>query len=107
MTVKEIDIKNFKSNQKSSGCLPEERAWLDKVITQAGFVDAFRVLNQAPFQYTWWSHFGNARANNVGWRIDYQMTTPDLKDKIKAVSIYTEEVFSDHAPVIVDYDIDL
>ncbi len=104
---KEIDIKNFKSNQKSSGCLPEERAWLDKVLTQTGFVDAFRVLNQEPLQYTWWSHFGNARANNVGWRIDYQMITPNLKDKVQSVSIYKDENFSDHAPVIVDYGIDL
>lgn len=103
---KAIDIKNFKGNQKSSGCLPEERAWLDKILTQTGFVDAFRVLNQEPAQYTWWSHFGNARANNVGWRIDYQIVTPDLKDKIKAVSIYKDENFSDHAPVIVDYDLD-
>lgn len=104
---KEIDIKNFKGNQKSSGCLPEERAWLDKVLTHVGFIDAFRVLNQEPLQYTWWSHFGNARANNVGWRIDYQIVTPDLKDKIKAVSIYKDEKFSDHAPVIIDYDLDL
>lgn len=104
---KEIDIKNFKSNQKTSGCLPEERAWLDKILTQTGFVDAFRVLNQESGQYTWWSHFGNARTNNVGWRIDYQMVTPDLKDKIKSVSIYKDENFSDHAPVIVDYDLDL
>lgn len=104
---KPIDIKNFKGNQKSSGCLPEERAWLDKVLTQTGFIDAFRVLNQAPFEYTWWSNFGNARANNVGWRIDYQIVTSDLKDKIKAVSIYKAENFSDHAPVVIDYDLEV
>jgi exodeoxyribonuclease-3 len=100
---KNIDLKNWKSNQKNSGFLPEERAWLDTVFDK-GWVDAFRVLNQEPDQYTWWSHRGNARANNVGWRIDYQIVTPDLKDKIKSVAIYNEEKFSDHAPLIVDYD---
>src|SRR3990167_3372220 len=90
---KEIDIKNFKSNQKNSGCLPEERAWLDTVLTRAGWVDAFRVVNQAPLQYTWWSHRGRARENNVGWRIDYQIVTPDLKNRIRAVSIYKEKWF--------------
>lgn len=102
---KPIDIKNFKGNQKSSGCLPEERAWLDKVLTQTGFIDAFRALNQNSDEYTWWSNFGNARANNVGWRIDYHMATQDLKDKIKSVYIYKDEQFSDHAPVVVDYDL--
>ncbi len=101
---KEIDIKNFKSNQKNSGCLPAERAWLDDVFTQVGFVDAFRVINKEPDQYTWWSNRGQAYAKNVGWRIDYEIVTPDLKDKIKAVKIYKDQRFSDHAPLIVDYD---
>ena len=100
---KEIDIKNFKSNQKNSGCLPEERAWLDDVLTKEGFVDAFRVINHEKDQYTWWSHRGNAYANNVGWRIDYQIVSDNLKNKIKSVSIYKDKKFSDHAPVIVDY----
>jgi exodeoxyribonuclease III len=100
---KEIDIKNFKSNQKSSGCLPEERQWLDDVFNKIGFVDAFRVANQEAGQYTWWSNRGRARENNVGWRIDYQVITPDLKDKVKAVSVYKDSWFSDHAPLIVDY----
>ena len=104
---KEIDIKNFKSNQKNSGCLPEERAWLDRVFTEVGYVDAFRVVNQAPHQYTWWSNRGQAWANNVGWRIDYQVVTPGLKDKIAGASIYKDERFSDHAPLIVDYRYDL
>lgn len=102
---KEIDIKNFKGNQKSSGCLPEERAWLDKILTHVGFTDAFRVLNQEPLQYTWWSNFGNARANNIGWRIDYQIVTR-LEDKIRNAFIYKDKFFSDHAPVIIDYDVD-
>lgn len=104
---KEIDLKNWKRNQNYTGFLPEERAWLDKVFGPIGYVDAFRVINQSPDQYTWWSQFGNARANNVGWRIDYQIVTPGLKDKILAASIYNGEYFSDHAPLIMDYDIDM
>ncbi|HLD84166.1 MAG TPA: exodeoxyribonuclease III [Coxiellaceae bacterium] len=100
---KEIDIKNFKSNQKNSGCLPEERAWLDDIFTKEGFVDAFRVVNHEKDQYTWWSHRGNARANNVGWRIDYQVISESLKNKVKNAEIYTAENFSDHAPLIVEY----
>jgi exodeoxyribonuclease-3 len=102
---KEIDIKNFKGNQKNSGCLPEERAWLDELFVKVGFVDAFRVLNQQAEQYTWWSHRGQAYAKNVGWRIDYEIVTPDLKDKIKSVKIYKDQRFSDHAPLIIDYDL--
>ncbi len=100
---KEIDIKNFKANQKTSGCLPEERAWLDNVLTKEGFVDAFRVLNHEKDQYTWWSHRGNAYAKNVGWRIDYQIISEGLKNKVKKVSVYKEQKFSDHAPVVVEY----
>ena len=103
---KEIDIRNWKSNQKNSGCLPEERAWLDKVFGEYGFVDAFRVLNQKPDQYTWWSNRGRAWDNNVGWRIDYQVVTPGLADKISKVSIYKKKRFSDHAPLVVDYELD-
>ena len=102
---KEIDIKNFKSNQKTSGCLPEERAWLDHVLTQEGFTDAFRVVNHEKDQYTWWSHRGNARANNVGWRIDYQIVSDNLKNKIKSAAIYTADNFSDHAPLIIEYSL--
>ncbi|MDH3947372.1 MAG: exodeoxyribonuclease III [Gammaproteobacteria bacterium] len=104
---KEIDIKNWKSNQKNSGCTPEERAWLDVLFDQVGFVDAFRVVNQKPEQYTWWSNRGNARANNVGWRIDYQIVTPGLRDKIKKATIYKEKWFSDHAPLTIDYELEL
>src|SRR3990167_10468338 len=91
---KEIDIKNFKGNQKNSGCLPEERAWLDHVLTKVGFVDAFREVNQEKDQYTWWSHRGNARANNVGWRIDYQIISDTLKNRVKSAFIYKDENFS-------------
>jgi exodeoxyribonuclease-3 len=101
---KEIDIKNWKSNQKNSGCLPEERAWLDQLFGPLGYVDAFRVVNDEAGQYTWWSNRGQAWAKNVGWRIDYQVVTPGLKDKIKSASIYKEERFSDHAPLIIDYE---
>ena len=102
---KEIDIKNFKANQKSSGCLPEERAWLDKLFDEMGWVDAFRVKCKEPNQYTWWSNRGQAYANNVGWRIDYQMITPSLAGSVESVSVYKDERISDHAPLIVDYAI--
>lgn len=100
---KEIDIKNWKSNQKNSGCLPEERAWLDQLFGPMGFVDAFRVVNQDAGEYTWWSNRGQSWANNVGWRIDYQVITPGLKDRVKSATVYKAERFSDHAPLIVDY----
>lgn len=100
---REIDIKNWKSNQKNSGCLPEERAWLDQLFGPMGFSDAFRVVNQEADQYTWWSNRGQAWANNVGWRIDYQVITPGLRDRVTNASIYKDERFSDHAPLIIDY----
>ncbi len=102
---KEIDIKNWKSNQKNSGCLPEERAWLDLLFGPLGFVDAFRVVNQEPGQYTWWSNRGQAWANNVGWRIDYQVITPGLADKVRSATVYKEQRFSDHAPLVMEYDL--
>lgn len=101
---REIDLKNWKTNQKNSGFLPAERAWLDKLFNEMGFVDTFRVINQEAEQYTWWSHRGQAWAKNVGWRIDYQIVTPNLKSAVKSVAIYKEERFSDHAPLIVEYD---
>jgi exodeoxyribonuclease III len=102
---KNIDLKNWRSNQKNSGFLPEERQWMETLLTDAGFVDAFRVLNEGPDQYTWWSNRGQAWAKNVGWRIDYQIVTPGLREKIKAVRIFKNKRFSDHAPLIVDYDL--
>tara|TARA_B110001454_G_scaffold55702_1_gene54435 strand:+ start:700 stop:1476 length:777 start_codon:yes stop_codon:yes gene_type:complete len=104
---KKIDIKNWKGNQKNSGFLPEERSWLDNLFNKLGMVDSFRVVNQEAEQYTWWSNRGQAWAKNVGWRIDYQIVTPGLKDKIRTASIYKDERFSDHAPLIIDYDLKL
>ena len=102
---KEIDLKNWRSNRKNSGFLPEERAWLDKVFGEFGMVDAFRVVNREAEQYTWWSNRGQSWAKNVGWRIDYQVVTPGLTDRIKSVSIYKQQRFSDHAPLTIEYDI--
>ncbi len=102
---KQIDLKNWKSNQKNSGFLPAERAWLDKLFGEMEFVDAFREVNQAAEEYTWWSHRGQAWAKNVGWRIDYQIITPGLKSAVKSASIYKDERFSDHAPLLMDYAI--
>ncbi|MDP1573727.1 MAG: exodeoxyribonuclease III [Coxiellaceae bacterium] len=100
---KEIDIKNFKSNQKTSGCLPEERAWLDNLLVSEGYADAFRLINHDANEYSWWSQRANARANNVGWRIDYQIISESLNSKVKNAYIYRDENFSDHAPVVVEY----
>lgn len=102
---KPIDLKNWRSNQKHSGFLPEERAWLDQVLGPIGYVDAFREVNQQAEQYTWWSNRGRAWDKNVGWRIDYQIITPGLKDKIKSAKIYKAQRFSDHAPLTMDYDL--
>ena len=104
---KEIDLKNFKGNRKSSGFLPEERDWMTKLLTEGGLVDVFRTLNQQPDQYTWWSARGQAWAKNVGWRIDYHLATPGLAALARRESIYLAQRFSDHAPLIIDYDIDL
>jgi len=101
---REIDLKNWKSNQKNSGFLPEERAWLTRLLEQAGLVDVFRRLNDRPEQYTWWSNRGQARANNVGWRLDYHLATPGVAAKALRESVYRDQQFSDHAPVTVDYD---
>ncbi|MEE9343451.1 MAG: exodeoxyribonuclease III [Gammaproteobacteria bacterium] len=101
---KEIDLRNWKPNQKNSGFLPHERQWLDEVFGTLKFNDAFREVCQEPDQYTWWSNRGRAWDNNVGWRIDYQLTSPRLANRAKAVSIYKDDRFSDHAPLIIDYD---
>lgn len=98
-----IDIKNWRGNQKNSGFLPEERAWMDELFSTHGFVDAFRVHNQQPDEYTWWSNRGQAWAKNVGWRIDYQVITPSLSEHVIDSSIYRDERFSDHAPLIIEY----
>jgi exodeoxyribonuclease-3 len=100
---KEIDLKNWRGNQKNSGFLPEERAWMDDLFGKTGFVDAFRVVDDRPEQYTWWSNRGQAWAKNVGWRIDYQVITPGLREAVQAAHIYKDQRFSDHAPLVMDY----
>ena len=102
---KEIDLKNWKANKKNSGFLPEERQWLDELYYELGFIDAFRMVNQDADQYSWWSNRGQARAKNVGWRLDYHVISPGLQDKVISAEIYTAQNFSDHAPVILDYNI--
>jgi len=102
---KEIDLKNWRGNKKNSGFLPEERAWMDRLFDSVGMVDAFREINQQEDQFTWWSNRGQAWAKNVGWRIDYQIVSPSLSGKITSAEIYKEERFSDHAPLIMEYDI--
>ena len=101
---REIDLKNWRGNRKNSGFLPEERAWMDALFDDAGFVDAFRVVEPGADQYTWWSNRGQAWAKNVGWRIDYQVITPGLKDRVQRAAIYKDQRFSDHAPLLIDYD---
>ncbi len=103
----EIDLKNWKGNRKNSGFLPEERAWLTHLFDEIGFVDVFRTLNPHPEQYTWWSNRGQARAKNVGWRLDYHLATPGIAALARSEHIYLEQRFSDHAPVVIDYDVAL
>ena len=103
---KEIDLRNWRSNEQNSGFLPEERAWLTRVLDEIGFVDVFRRLNDKPNQYTWWSNRGQAWAKNVGWRLDYQIATPGIAAAAVRESIYKRRRFSDHAPLTIDYDHD-
>ena len=104
---KEIDLKNWRSNQKNSGFLPEERAWMTRLLESDGLVDVFRRLNDKAEQYTWWSNRGQAWAKNVGWRLDYHLATPGIAAHAKREQIFLQQRFSDHAPVIVDYDFTL
>jgi exodeoxyribonuclease-3 len=104
----EIDLKNWKGNLKNSGFLPEERAWMTRLLGEAGWVDVYRTLHPDATEdcYTWWSNRGQARAKNVGWRIDYQIATPGIAARARSARVYKAQRFSDHAPLIVDYDID-
>jgi exodeoxyribonuclease-3 len=102
---KEIDLRNWRSNQKNSGFLPEERAWLDRLFGAERFVDAFREVVPGPDHYTWWSNRGQSFAKNVGWRIDYQVASPGLAGAARAASIFKAKRFSDHAPLVMDYDL--
>ncbi len=100
---KQIDLKNWRNNQKNSGFLPEERAWMDQLFSEMGFVDAFRVHNQSEDQYTWWSYRSRAWEKNVGWRIDYQVITPGLTEHVINSRIFREARLSDHAPLLIEY----
>ncbi len=100
---REIDLRNWRSNQKNSGFLPEERAWLSRVFDELGWVDVFRRVDPRPEQYTWWSNRGQAWKKNVGWRIDYQIATPGIAARAKRAEIYKARRFSDHAPLVIDY----
>ena len=99
-----IDIHDPVRNATSSGFLPEEREWMSGFL-DSGFIDSFRHLNKEPHQYSWWSYRANARANNKGWRIDYNMVTENLKDKIQRVAILPDAMHSDHCPVLLEIDV--
>jgi exodeoxyribonuclease-3 len=125
----EIDLKNFKSNRKNSGFLPEERAWMTDLLRSdvahdaaeanqaadqltapgGGLVDVYRRLQPATTDaaYTWWSNRGQAYAKNVGWRLDYQLATPFLAATARTAAVYKDIKFSDHAPLTIDYGFDL
>jgi exodeoxyribonuclease-3 len=107
MAHREIDLRNWRANSDYPGFTPPERAWLDTLFDERGFVDAFRAVNQEADQYTWWSNRGRAWEKNVGWRIDYQVVSPALRSAVKRVAIYKRQRFSDHAPLTVDYDWEL
>ena len=100
---KEIDLKNPQSNQKNTGFLPEERAWIDKFI-EHGYVDIFREFNQEPENYTWWSYRLDARARNIGWRIDYFFVSENMKDNVKDSFILPEVMGSDHCPIGIEVE---
>jgi exodeoxyribonuclease-3 len=101
---RDIDVFDPKACARTTGFLPDERRWFDDVIERVGWVDAFRVVNTAERQFSWWANWPNAFVRNLGWRIDYQLITPDLTPRVRAASIYRDERFSDHAPVTIDYD---
>jgi exodeoxyribonuclease-3 len=105
----EKDLKNWRSNRKNSGFLPEERAWMTKLLSETGLVDVYRQLQPDTTEacYTWWSNRGQAWANNVGWRLDYHLATPAVAQTARRESIYKAERFSDHAPITVEYDLAL
>jgi exodeoxyribonuclease-3 len=102
----EIDLKNWKSNRKNSGFLPEERAWVSRLLNEANWHDVYRKLNPETTEdcYTWWSNRGQAWAKNVGWRLDYQLATPALAGTARQTTVYKAQRFSDHAPLCIDYD---
>lgn len=96
-----IDIHNPVQNAKSSGFLPEERAWITKLL-DGGFIDTFRHFNKEPHHYTWWTYRQKARERNLGWRIDYHMASMPLKDRLLSAGILKEAVHSDHCPIVLE-----
>lgn len=98
---KAIDIHNPKSNAKTSGFLPEEREWMEQFIN-SGFIDTFRHFNQEPHQYSWWSYRAGSRGKNLGWRIDYNLSTQNLKDRLQRAVILPDAMHSDHCPVLLE-----
>lgn len=103
----DIDVYNPVRCSHISGFFPHERAWMERVLTDFGWVDAFREVNKEPGQYSWWSNFQNAFEHNRGWRIDYELVTPDIAPTVRSARIYKDERFSDHAPVVIEYDIEV
>jgi len=101
----EIDVYNPRRCSHISGFFPRERAWMDRVINDLGWVDAFRVVNTNAGEYTWWSNFQKAFEHNRGWRLDYHLVTPDLRSAVRKAGIYKDSRFSDHAPVLIDYEL--
>jgi exodeoxyribonuclease III len=103
------DLKNWKGNRKNSGFLPEERAWMTKLLTETGVVDVYRLLKPETTDdcYTWWSNRGQAYAKNVGWRLDYHLATAGVGQTARAAAVYKATKFSDHAPLTIDYDFNL
>ena len=102
---KPVDLRNWKSNRSNSGFLPQERSWMDWLFGSAGYIDAFRKVNTRPGQYTWWSNRGDSYNKNVGWRLDYQILSNGLRQTVDSVHVYKDVKFSDHAPVIAEYDL--
>ncbi|MCM8596058.1 exodeoxyribonuclease III [Accumulibacter sp.] len=102
----EVDLRNWKSNQKNSGFLPEERAWIGRLLAEAGWCDVYRRLypEVTDESYTWWSNRGQAWARNIGWRLDYQLATPGIAARARRAIVYRERRFSDHAPLTIDYE---
>jgi hypothetical protein len=103
----EIDLRNWRGNRKNSGFLPEERAWVSRLLNEGGWCDVYRRLHPEATEeaYTWWSNRGQAWAKNVGWRLDYQLATATISGQAKSATVYKDERFSDHAPLTIDYDI--
>lgn len=100
---RKIDLKNWRGNQKNSGFLPEERAWMDELFNETGYLDAYRLVEPETEQYTWWSNRGQAWTKNVGWRIDYHVISPGLRDCPVSASVHMADRFSDHAPLTIEY----